>query len=338
MPNAARSGVVDCAANTYSTGASDTCTDCSGGHSGAGASSCVSTPPGQYWNGTADVNCPAGTFSSSGASNLAGCAPCDGSGQFSPTGSSYCSTAGAGTKPNDARGGVENCPPNTFSEGESTTCTGCPANSYSNEGSLFCYSCLPGQRYNSGSTSISKCADCAVNEFNDDGNGVSCESCPANSYGNTGSSSCYVCAPGHEYDDTMTVSADDPKKCAQCPISKFSAVGVSCEICAASSGYVQHVAGSASCNYCGLGQFADMSTNMCVNCPASKYSTGGGSSCTDCESGKISASAAQSTCAFCDAGQVPNSLITACESCPAGKMSNIGGERPEATRNIYREP
>ena len=49
-------GFVDCKANTYSTGASDNCTACAGVHSEAGQATCVSTPPGFYYNGISDVS------------------------------------------------------------------------------------------------------------------------------------------------------------------------------------------------------------------------------------------------------------------------------------------
>ena len=252
----------------------------------------------------------------------------------SPEGSTSCTSTNPGSYHDPETGHDPPCPNGRFSAagaGSLALCNNCTEGKWAGpdengDGSLFCKTAAAGKIPTSdrGNTT-----NCPPNTKNSGGVDV-CQDCLPNSYSNPGSSFCYVCELGHEYDDTMS----HPQKCAQCPVSKFSATGVSCELCVASSGYVQDVAGSASCNYCGLGKFADVSTNKCVDCLASKYSTGGGSSCTDCESGKISASAAQSTCAFCDAGQVPNINGTTCETCTAGKMSNIGGERPEEKRNI----
>ena len=188
-------------------------------------------------------------------------------------------------------------------------------------GSSSCYSCIPGQRYDSSSVAVNKCADCGVDEYNVNGDGASCTDCAANSYSNTGSSSCYTCAPGYEYYSTMPVSVDHPQKCAQCPISEYSATGVSCEVCAASSGYVQHVAGSASCDYCGLGTFADVSTNTCENCSASKYSAGGSDSCTPCGNGGHS-EAGSSSCISTPPGHYWSGLHDL--PCPAGTFSETG--------------
>ena len=49
-PNMVRSAVKNCEVNTFSVGAADNCTVCEGGHSEAGSSSCVDTPPGHYYD------------------------------------------------------------------------------------------------------------------------------------------------------------------------------------------------------------------------------------------------------------------------------------------------
>ena len=87
--------MVDCVAGKFSVGAADDCTTCVGGHSDAGSSSCVDTPPGYYYDGSTDVQCVAGKFSASGASDISGCNLCP-NGEYSAAGAAYCSTAAAG--------------------------------------------------------------------------------------------------------------------------------------------------------------------------------------------------------------------------------------------------
>jgi len=125
-----------CPTNTFSTGAIDTCTPCDGGHSEVGSSSCVSTPPGQYWSGTADLPCPAGTFSESGALNLAGCLPCTEAGSYSSPGASFCLLPPAGSHAASNRSSTALCLPGSFSGIGQDSCTLCEIGKFSH---------LPGQ-------------------------------------------------------------------------------------------------------------------------------------------------------------------------------------------------
>ena len=131
----------NCESNTYSTGGVDFCSACVGGHSEPGQSSCVSTPPGNYWDGTADIGCPAGTFSSTGASSLEACEPC-GEGFYSITGSGYCSPCEAGTftLPSQASCGV--CAAGKISGLAAKQCTDCESGKFNNlvkqEACLIC--------------------------------------------------------------------------------------------------------------------------------------------------------------------------------------------------------
>jgi len=119
-----RVGVENCGVNTFSTGANDDCADCEGGHSEAGSSSCVDTPPGHYYDGAHDQPCGAGRFSANGA----GCEEC-GYGKYSAAAAAYCSTAGAGKKitvyNNNLRVRVEDCPKDTASSGATDECSPC---------------------------------------------------------------------------------------------------------------------------------------------------------------------------------------------------------------------
>jgi len=271
-PNAARSGVVDCGVNTYSTGASDTCTTCpDGGHSGAGASSCVSTPPGQYWSGTADVNCPAGKYSESGASSMDGCVPCDGPGQFSPTGSSYCSVAGAGQVPTGDRKSSTSCPKNHFSTGAVNSCTPC-TNGHSPVGSVACISTpvgyyfnevdssdlpCPAGRHSTGAASIEECDVC------EDGF-IAAEE---------GSGFCSVCSAGTYSNSNNTV-------CVDCGIGKMSGTAASsCELC--ENGKFTNAQGSSECTLCtDVISKSTGSNNQCY-CKPGWYLVASGNSCEE---------------------------------------------------------
>ena len=309
-PNGARSAEENCPANTFSVGASNTCTDCSGGHSGAGASSCVSTPPGQYWSGMADVNCPAGKFSENGATNLAGCGACNGSGQFSDAGSAFCSTAGAGKKPNTDRSGEENCPVDTFSVGASNTCTDC-SGGHSNPGSSSCVSTPPGQ-YWSGTADV----NCPAGTFSENGASslVGCASCDGpGQFSPAGSSYCSVVGGGR-------VPANDRSSFSICPKNTFSTGAVnSCTPC--QTGHAP--AGSVACIFTPVGYYFNEVDSSDITCPAGKHSSGASSlsGCLPCDDGFVANNPGSGFCSVCVAGRHSTNDHTHCLNCQLGKLS-----------------
>ena len=135
-----RIGEADCEKETFSTGAKDDCAVCEGGgHSEAGSSSCVKSPPGFYYDGTSDQPCVAGKFAAAGASTEAGCLECV-NGKYSSPGAAYCSTAEAGkrvTKVGGLRVNVTACLLNTFSTGADDNCADCEGG-HSEPGSSSC--------------------------------------------------------------------------------------------------------------------------------------------------------------------------------------------------------
>ena len=323
MPNAARSGVVDCGANTYSTGASDTCTTCpDGGHSGAGASSCVSTPPGQFWSGSTDVNCPDGTFSESGAASEEECGACDGAGQFSDAGSAFCSTAGAGKKPNSDRSGEENCPTNTFSVGASNTCTDC-SGGHSGAGASSCVSTPPGQ-YWSGTADV----NCPAGTFSESGASSldGCAPCDGpGQFSPTGSSYCSVAGAGQVPTGKRTDSIP-------CPKNHFSTGAVnSCTPCTNGHSPV----GSVACISTPVGYYFNETDSSDLPCPAGRHSTGAASieECQLCEDGFIAASPGSGFCSVCSAGTHSNTNNTECVDCGIGKMSGTAASTCELCEN-----
>ena len=132
--NGLRVGVSDCEANTFSTGANDTCARCEGGHSEAGSSSCIDTPPGHYFNVTLHIDspCPAGRFSKTGASNIADCTPCTELGSYSPPGSAFCLFSPAGHIAASNRTGTIACPSGSVSGIGQDKCKECEVGKFTN--------------------------------------------------------------------------------------------------------------------------------------------------------------------------------------------------------------
>ena len=150
MSGVLRVGQENCPQNHFSNGGADDCQPCEGGgHSEAGSPRCADTPPGHYYNGVTDVECVAGKFTASGASDESECEEC-GNGKFSGNGAAYCSTAPAGTKitfSNNLRVDREDCAINTFSTGANDDCAVCAEGGHIEVGSSSCVQTQPGQYF-----------------------------------------------------------------------------------------------------------------------------------------------------------------------------------------------
>jgi len=298
-PNEHRSGTAPCPVNTFSVGATDECTDCVGGHSREEASSCVSTPPGYYWNNTHDVPCPAGTFSADGASSLSLCGECNSSGQFSSEGAAFCSTNGAGTSVNDHRSDTSRCPANTFSVGATDSCTSC-LGGHSKPGSASCISTPPGYYWNSthdvacpaGTAGQGECLAC-------DGNGE---------YSKIKAAYCSVTGGG-------TVPLTNRSGVEDCPADTYS-IGES-DACTSCEEGGHSLPGSSSCFFCRLGEAYDDSTKTCLECAAGYSSLG--DVCEKCDDGReFAANPGAAVCSLSPPGQMPNANHTDTVKCPDG--------------------
>lgn len=83
-------------------------------------------------------------------------------------------------------------------------------------------------------------------------------------------------------------------------------------------------AGSAACNLCRAGSFADAASQECLPCPKGQYSpTDGATSCSQLPSGFYAA--ADGTLASCAAGQFLDSADLACKRCRSGSFSAASG-------------
>ena len=139
--NGLRVGVSDCEADTFSTGANDTCTLCGdGGHSEAGSSSCLQTQPGQHFNVTLqrDVDCSPGRFSSNGGI----CVQCAEGFVAPKSRSSHCDVCQPGNYSNAMHTECIECPAGKFSGAASASCSRCEQGKYNEKkGQSFCVLC-----------------------------------------------------------------------------------------------------------------------------------------------------------------------------------------------------
>jgi hypothetical protein len=308
--NSDRTAAFKCSANHFSTGATDSCTPCEGGHSDIGSSSCVSTPPGHFWNGTADVPCPASTFSENGASDVNGCISCDGPGEFSYAGASYCKTALAGTKPNSLRTATELCPANYFSVGAADNCAPCPANGHSQEGSPSCDFCGLGEEFDA---DLNACKECAPGFASLGGTCIVCEGLREYT-SSQGEPVCLLSPPGQMPNHNNTGTIDCPKNTdlvgCDCPINRFlSEDGLSCDEIPA-KGVKRDVTGMTLATLHILPGFwrIDASSSDVRACPIADACTGGNST-TNCREGHSGP-----YCNLCDDGFAPDAFQL-CQEC-----------------------
>ena len=300
-----RVNVTDCSINTFSTGATDNCTNCEGGHSDPGSASCISTSPGYYYDGTTDIKCPAGKFSATGASDAIGCLSCS-NGKYSIPGSAYCSTAEAGKKiyfEGDLRVGVRNCEMNTFSAGAEDECLPC-LSGHSDPGSSSCIDTAPGYYYN-GTTDI----PCVAGKFSASGAPAEdgCSLCSEGKYSAAGAAFCITAEAGKKvlFEDGLRVNVTD------CSINTFSTGATdNCTNC--EDGGHSGV-GSSSCSSSPPGYYYDGTTE--IQCPAGKFSANGGL-CRPCNRTGEYSRAGAAYCSVAGAGRIPTKNRTTTEPCP----------------------
>jgi hypothetical protein len=130
--NADRTGTVECPSNTFSIGATDACSACTGGsHSLPGASTCEKCGTGTYYDQPENecYKCPAGKFSTSGAQSLDGCEDCTRGFVGSEPGMGYC----------------DPCTPGKRASADNATCTACDAGTYSGVAAFECEACEAGK-------------------------------------------------------------------------------------------------------------------------------------------------------------------------------------------------
>ena len=307
--NADRTGEEMCTADTFSTGATNVCTSCGGGHSETGSSSCVSTPPGHYYDGAADVPCPGGTFSANGASSLSGCEDCSGAGEYSAAGAAYCSTNPAGTFVTLDRSSTAPCPPSTYSTGAADTCSLCsdPGEFSHSPSTTSCSRAPPGHEPNDSRTGT---VSCLVDHYSPAGH--DCLPCLDGKHAQAGVISCDACPPG-EYFNSIT------RYCQECPASTFAENGADslsqCLACDKPGEY--SLSGSSTCKTAGAGFKPNKHRSWTEPCPVNTFSVGATDECSHCVGGHSREEA--SSCVSTPPGYFWNN--THDFPCPAGTFS-----------------
>ena len=174
--SAGASSCTQCTAGSYSSAGASSCTQCTTGFSADGAASCTGwtscdagykKTAGTSTSDTTCTQCPAGKYSSAGASS---CTQCP-AGSYSGAGSERC-TLYAGT-----------CENGTLITQSSRTqenhCGSCESGYYMNQ---------------------KECTPCQAGSYSSAGASL-CSSCLAGSYSSAGASSCEICPPGYETDN-----------------------------------------------------------------------------------------------------------------------------------------
>ena len=342
--NSDRTGYDVCGPNTFSTGATDSCTSCTAGdHSQAGASSCLSCSPGHIFEADtfSCVQCEIGKVAENG--RLEVCETCDQSSGFvaPTTGMSNCLYCGTGkvAQSNDC----VNCVPSKYSLGGTDACTDCAPNSYSSgTNSSSCSLCDPGRVPNESRTGCVNCEAgkrsvvgdptctmCGAGEYSDETSSV-CSICSPGRFSTSGSPTCDACVGGKYSSngaetcvdcDAGSKSSDEAGTCTSCTAGRFSSA--SSATCSGCAGGRYSTIGSSSCSDCDAGYHSSAESGSCSSCSAGRYSSAGSSECLVCAGGKYS-QASSTFCSICDAGYHSSAEAGICAACGSGKFSPAG--------------
>ncbi|KAG9397448.1 putative protein serine/threonine kinase [Carpediemonas membranifera] len=290
---------------------------------------------------TAQIQCPAGTYSNGG---VASCTQCP-AGYYSSAGatsSAACIQATAGHKTNSDQSGQEDCPAGTYSEAGASTCIKC------NNG-----------KYQPNSVQ-STCLDATPGHFvPDDGDAhIAQEDCPAGTYSGALAAVCIKCNDGKYQPDPAQASCDTADAGYYVPADGDAhTTQLVCD-----NGHYQPATGKATCveadaghfviddnqphttqDDCATGKWSVDGASGCTTatagyktkgdqsgqepCPAGTFSNAGASSCTNCFNGEYSNSAASPSCTTSSVGHYVENVDTphtAQEPCDAGKYAGTG--------------
>jgi hypothetical protein len=352
-----------CLSGTYSSAGATSCSACpSGKTSVAGSSSCITCPIGNYVQSTYDrntqvygqqcISCAAGSYNSS--INSFSCTPCP-AGKYSSLGASSCTACPAGTSFSGTGGAslsvCASCPAGTYSSAGASSCMACSAGTYnSTSGASACTSCPDGTSFSGvGGTSLSVCEPCPAGmgkvsnppdpnciaypsawdsfgfptAYSGCSNTLlskdSCHPCDAGTTSIIGGM-CTPCPAG-------TSSSAGAPSCSSCPAGSY-VTGNACNQCP--SGSYSSAANSTSCTPCPAGTSFNgkggTSLSVCSTCPAGEYSSAGSTSCTSCLAGTYNDSPGASSCTLCPTGTSSSTVgATACTPCLAGTANPTAG-------------
>jgi len=328
--------------------------------------SCASCQAGSY---TATINtakscnpCPAGSFSSSGASSCTNCV----AGTYSTAGASGCISCFPGSYSNNGASGCTACGPNSYSGSGASSCVKCPSDQVANslftgcvtptttlttttclstatptviQGSWACACALGYEYINNG------CTQCKAGTYSPNGN--VCKQVPNIGYSKAGAFMFTVCesayVPNDNHDNPVNCpigyySFDNVFVCTQCPPGGYHRDGRICNACppntynpnfgaTALSACINCPAGYSSKQgspSCSYNCGAGFGNTNCNSCSSGTFSAGGlNATCTQCPAGTFS-SAQSSTCTPCSAGTYSTGGASSCTPCPSGQTSLTG--------------
>ena len=358
-----------CSAGTYSAAGAESCTGCSAGYyvNETGQSVCKKCGKGTYSTGSAAtcqqcaagtynpnegstsssacVDCTAGHYCPTGASNQVTCA----AGRYAPAKSSQCYDCAAGTySASSGSGSCSSCEAGTYSAAGSSSCTGCSGNKYSAAGASSCTDCSSGQYVNTAHTGCDTYTLSASNVTGISAAGVTNKEVAVTSkkgstvYAFTATSSntsiCSVtvksgntavlitCAKNTGAARSVTITLAQNRGPTNTNFTATFTVSQNADSCA-----------SGTKNECSAGQSQATSTSVggatcytCTTCAAGTYAAKGATSCSDCPVGTYQASTGQSSCTQCNAGtyndKTKQTASTACVACPVGTYQASKGQ------------
>ena len=146
------------------------CTDATAANPTPGATadddSCVFCTAGQYWGGSACIDCPAGTVDSDSDASTT-CTPCI-VGNYAAAGTTQCIPCAAGTFDQDSNPATActPCAEGTTWNSNNRACVMCPAGTYENNGR--CTDCVAGTYSIAGSDNAADCVRCSATQIDDD--------------------------------------------------------------------------------------------------------------------------------------------------------------------------
>jgi len=120
-------------------------------------------------------------------------------------------------------------------------------------------------------------------------------------------------------------TGSDGRALVACQVGSYEASSV-CVPCPGGQTSSAGATSASECHYCAAGSYVDVTSLLCVACPAGFLKdVVEDAACTPCPGGQTS-SAGASECHFCAAGSYVDVTSLLCVACPAGFMKDVVGD------------
>eukprot|EP01045_Picozoa_sp_COSAG04_P026076 COSAG04_NODE_3547_length_2718_cov_1.038183_2_plen_697_part_00 len=208
-------------------------------------------------------HCGAGYASQAGGR----CTPCNATGMISNADRTSCSPCVAGTGPNAARDGCDDCSAGFYSM--FGVCQECMPPNVVNQDRTSCSPCVAGTGPNAARDGCDNCTDQTYSRF-----GV-CQECASPNLVSEDRTSCvapYVCAPGSQCTRSATEGGCQAQHdCSRCPPGTFRSIGEACTFCTQILSEIPNPE-QVACQACPPGTKASDDSANCV-CEVGFYDT-----------------------------------------------------------------